>query len=353
VERSSSSRGNVARRLIPLAVAAGVMLATPPISRPAPREVAARTVTEPIAPLPPGPMLDPDRVALGERLFRDPRLSGGNRRSCAACHPLGRAGMDAQPRAIAADGKTQLRNTPTVFNVAFEFFLNWDGAAETLEQHAALVVLNPDLMNTTWPEVLAKLHADGAYAAAFRGAYADGLTERNVLDALATFQRSLRTPDAPFDRYLRGDERALTTAEARGYQLFKSYGCVTCHQGVNVGGNMFQRFGVFPAAAVPRGASEAQRYTEPDAGRFRVTGAPRDRGVFRVPSLRNVAVTAPYFHDGRAATLESAVDTMAKVQLGRTLKADEIDLIVQFLRTLTGRYRGAPLASPGATMRDR
>jgi cytochrome c peroxidase len=328
------------------------MLAALPISRPAPREVAALPVEEPIAPIPPGSTLNPERVALGERLFRDPRLSGGNSRSCASCHPLDRAGMDAQPRAIAADGKTQLRNTPTVFNVAFEFFLNWDGAAETLEQHAELVLLNPDLMNTTWPEVLAKLRGDGAYAAAFRSAYADGLTERTVLDALATFQRSLQTPDAPFDRYLRGDEHVLTPTQTRGYRLFKSYGCVTCHQGVNVGGNMFQRFGVFPAAAVPR-AAEAQRYAEPDAGRFRVTGAPRDRGVFRVPSLRNVAVTAPYFHDGRAATLESAVDTMAKVQLGRTLRADEIDLIVQFLRTLTGRYRGAPLGPPDATVRDR
>jgi cytochrome c peroxidase len=159
-----------------------------------------------------------------------------------------------------------------------------------------------------------------------------------VLDALATFQRSLTTPDARFDRYLRGERDAITPEEERGYRLFKEYGCIACHQGVNVGGNLFQRFGIFhdPFSQLP--------IRPADLGRFTVTGEADDRFVFRVPSLRNVAVTAPYFHDGRAQTLEQAVDEMARSQLGRMLAAHEIGLIASFLRTLTGEYRGRPLS---------
>jgi cytochrome c peroxidase len=163
-----------------------------------------------------------------------------------------------------------------------------------------------------------------------------------VLDALASFERSLLTPNSRFDRYLRGERHILTEPEQQGYRLFKSYGCVTCHQGVNIGDNMYQKFGVFadtkdtgnPAVVI-------------DAGRYAVTKVPRDREVFRVPSLRNVAVTAPYFHDGRARSLEEAVETMAKVQLGMTLTHEESGLIVQFLHTLTGEYQGRPVATLG------
>ena len=195
-------------------------------------------------------------------------------------------------------------------------------------------------MNTTWAEVLAKLNADSVYVAAFSTTYQQRPSQANVLDALATFERSLITPNARFDRYLRGERSALTAAEQRGYELFKSYGCVACHQGMNIGGNLFQKFGVFeePVASVPANAVV-------DLGRFRVTKVARDRGVFRVPSLRNVAVTGPYFHDGRATTLEEAVDTMANLQLGRKLLLNEVTLIVQFLQSLTGEYRGNPLAA--------
>jgi cytochrome c peroxidase len=304
-----------------------------------PGAVDALAPTEPIAPIPPAAQQDPARVTLGERLFHDARLSREGTRSCATCHPLDAAGMDGLRRGVAVEGDQRLRNTPTVFNVAFGFFFNWDGAADSLERHAEMVLLNPDLMNMTWPDLLGKLRADPGYVSAFGHAYPEGLARSSVLNALASFERSLQTPDSPFDRYLRGDAGALTTAEQRGYQLFKAYGCVTCHQGINVGGNMFQRFGIFLEPADRPAA-------KPDLGRFQVTGAPRDRGVFRVPSLRNVEVTGPYFHDGRAATLETAVDTMARVQLGRTLSADDIHLLVQFLRTLTGDYRGARLTSP-------
>jgi cytochrome c peroxidase len=226
--------------------------------------------------------------------------------------------------------------------VGFSASFNWDGIAQTLETQAEIVLLSPRLMNTTWPELLTKLRADADYVARFNNAYPEGVTRAKVLAALATFERSLLTPNARFDRYLRGERHALTEAEQQGYRLFKSYGCVACHQGMNIGGNMYQKFGVFVDAsgAEIRGAPV-------DLGRYAVTKAPRDREVFRVPSLRNVAATGPYFHDGRAQTLEDAVRTMVRVQLGRTLTSEEIRLIIHFLHTLTGEYQGRPVGAPG------
>jgi cytochrome c peroxidase len=306
-----------------------------------PLEPPAVASQEPIAPLPLHLALDAQRVTLGERLFHDVRLSHDNTRACTTCHPLERGGMDGLPRARAANGTIVLRNTPTVFNVGFNTSFNWDGRTDTLESHAELVLLNPHLMHTTWPELLAKLRGDAAYVTHFNAAYG-GLTPAHVLDALATFERSLFTPNARFDRYLRGEQHALTTPEQQGYHLFKSYGCVACHQGINIGGNMYQKFGIF---ADPESGESSTAVI--DLGRYNVTKVPRDRGVFRVPSLRNVAVTAPYFHDGRARTLEDAVDTMARVQLGMTLTPEEIGVMVQFLHTLTGEYHGRSVATPG------
>jgi len=291
---------------------------------------------EPIVPIPESRQPDSKRVTLGELLFHDVRLSRDQGRSCATCHPLEHGGMDGRARPLTANGSPHPRNTPTIFNVGSSAFFNWDGIADTLEEHAEIALRSPLLMNITWSELLARLGADSGYVAGFRAAYRDGLTRPNVLDALASFERSLETPDSRFDRYLRGELAALTESERRGYQLFKSYGCVTCHQGVNIGGNMFHKFfRVFPDRHIQQ--------PDGDLGRYQVTGVARDRGVFRVPSLRNVAVTGPYFHDGRTSSLEEAVDTMARVQLGRVLHPEEIHLIVEFLNTLTGRYRGRPV----------
>jgi cytochrome c peroxidase len=299
-------------------------------------ELPAIAVGEPITPLPLDVTLDLKRVALGEHLFGDAKLSGDNSRSCATCHSLDNAAIDGKARAIATDGKARLRNTPTLFNVGYNFAFNWDGATSTLEDHAQRLLTNPAVMNAKWPDLLAKLGNDANYPALFVAAYPDGLTQANVLNAIATFERSLTTPNARLDRYFRGDRQAVSEEELRGYRLFKSYGCVACHQGMNVGGNLFQRFGIFQNP----GDSSAG---DSDVGRFRVTAVERDRGVFRVPSLRNVALTAPYFHDGRAPTLEIAVETMGRVQLGRELEGEDIKAIVQFLRTLTGEYRGKTL----------
>jgi cytochrome c peroxidase len=319
-----------------LLVKAAISVIEPPRTLPESFSTASR---EPITPLPLSLALDPKRVELGERLFNDMRLSHDNKRSCAVCHPLERGGMDGVPRATSASSSQQLRNTPTIFNVAFNASFNWDGISNSLENQVEIVLLNPNLMNMTWPQLLAKLRADGGYVDGFNSAYAQGLTQANVAGALASYVGSLLTPNARFDRYLRGDSHALTAREQQGYELFKAYGCVSCHQGINIGGNMYQKFGVFEEL------NDVEPSRPPDLGRYSVTQAPRDREVFRVPSLRNVAVTAPYFHDGRARTLEDAVKTMARVQLGRTLTPEDLGSIVMFLRTLTGEYQGRPLGT--------
>lgn len=315
--------------------ACGLAQPAPAASPPAGRPAATTPLAEPISPLPDYPKPDPARVALGAKLFHDDRLSGDDTRSCASCHPLDKAAMDGRARAAAIDGKPRLRNTPTLFNVAFNTSFNWDGATTTLEAHANRLITNPEVMNSSWPALLAKLHGDAEYRAMFTSTYPDGVTQANVLNAMASFERTLITPNARFDRFLRGEDQALSAEERRGYELFKAYGCIACHQGVNVGGNLFQRFGVFQDPDADSGAKK-----EPDPGRYAVTKIDRDRGVFRVPSLRNVALTAPYFHDGRAPTLEAAVHTMARVQLGRALSGQDVNAIVRFLHTLTGEFRG-------------
>jgi cytochrome c peroxidase len=300
--------------------------------------LAAQSIdSEPITPLPQKVLSVSDRgkVDLGRRLFEDPRLSRGGDISCSSCHNLDHGGADRRPRPMGGDGNPLDYNSPTVFNASANFRLNWRGNFRTFEEQNESVLLDPRLMGAAWPELLARLRAEPDYQEQFKAFYGSSPERPHVLDALAAFQRSLVTPDARFDRYLRGERSAITPEEEQGYRLFKEYGCVACHQGANVGGNLFQQFGVFynPFAARPTAL-------EADLGRFTLTGKMSDRHVFRVPSLRNVAVTAPYFHDGSAATLAEAVETMARSQLGRELSGEDIARIVAFLDTLTGTYQG-------------
>jgi len=302
---------------------------------------AGVAAVEVIVPLPRSVPADPARAALGGRLFADPLLSRDGSRSCASCHPLEHGGVDGLPRARASDGRALLRNSPTVFNLAFDLFYNWDGATESLPTHDARVLRNPALMGMDEQELLVRLKRDPSYRQAFAQCYPGGISVGNVLDALATYERTLVTPDSRFDRFLRGERSALNAEELRGYGLFRSLGCIACHQGQNIGGNLLQRFGVFEDTSAGRRAGEPVDY-----GRYVATGDEADREVFRVPSLRNVAVTAPYFHDGRAPTLSMAVATMARVQLGRNVPEQDIASIVAFLGTLTGRYQGRELRAP-------
>jgi cytochrome c peroxidase len=293
-------------------------------------------IPDPVAPVPAPEPADPVRLRLGERLFHDPQLSHDGSRACVTCHDLAGNGADNRKRALGTDGRPLDYNTPTVFNAALRFRLTWRGSFRTLEELTEAVLLDPRLMAITWNELITRLRADRAYRADFAAAYGNLPGRAQVLDALGEFQRSLLTPNAPFDRFLRGERDALSPEQAYGWALFKDYGCIACHQGVNVGGNLFQRFGIFAERTIA---------TQADLGRFTLTGLERDRFVFRVPSLRNVALTAPYFHDGSAPTLAEAVRTMARSQIGRNLTGREVDAIVAFLHSLTGAGL-APMATP-------
>lgn len=301
-----------------------------------PTSVPSRPATqEPVQPIPQDIVLDKRKVELGKGLFHDPRLSQDNSFSCASCHDLSQGGTDHRARSIGVGGQLGDVNAPTVFNSGFNFKQFWDGRAETLEDQIDGPIHNPKEMHSNWPEIIGKLKQDARYVSDFAALYPEGIQPRTIKDAMATFERSLITPNSRFDKYLRGDITAITEDEKRGYQLFKDYGCIACHQGINIGGNMFQKLGVMADYFADRGEQ-----TTADLGRFNVTRQEVDRHTFKVPSLRNVARTAPYFHDGSAETLEEAVAIMAKYQLGRPLSSSDVDLIVKFLKTLTGEYNG-------------
>ncbi|WP_192360626.1 cytochrome-c peroxidase [Mesorhizobium mediterraneum] len=300
----------------------------------------APPIGEPIAPITGIGPSDQAKIALGESLFNDVRLSHDDVIACGGCHRLDLSGDDGKARSTTVDGGQLDFNAPTVFSAALNFRLNWRGNFRTVEEQNEAALLDNRLMNTSWEELLPKLRSDPDYSQRFVKVYGGAPGRTDVLDALAIFQRSLITPNARFDRYLKGERDAITADEEHGYQLFKAYGCIACHQGANVGGNLFQKFGIFQDPFAGQ-----KTLTKADLGRFTITGVESDRHFFCVPSLRNVAVTAPYFHDGRTASLADAVKIMARNQLGRELDQRDADLIVKFLGTLTGEYRGQPLTS--------
>lgn len=297
-----------------------------------------RLTNEPIYPVPLEIPLNPKKVALGDKLFHEPRLSHNNTISCASCHILTTGGVDRLAHSMGMNGLVATTNTSTVFNSGFNFKQEWNGQYETLEEQAEGAIINSKRMASNWREIIGKLKQSMDYAKAFALVYDQGITRETIQDAIATYERSLYTPNSRFDQFLRGNNRAITPQEKEGYRLFKASGCISCHQGVNVGGNLFQKFGIIGDYFADRG-----NVTYADLGRFNVTGNEADRYVFKVPSLRNIVLTPPYFHDGSAQTLAAAVAVMAKYQLGRELSPEKIDLIVQFLRTLSGEYQGKPL----------
>jgi cytochrome c peroxidase len=289
-------------------------------------------VPGPVAALPPAQPADPVRIALGRSLYHEVRLSADGSVSCASCHDLEQGGADpARAVSVGVYGREGRINTPTVFNATFNFAQFWDGRAQTLEEQIALSLADPLEMDQSAAQAARKLSDDADLNAAFRRVYRDGLTADNIVDALAYYVRALTTPDAPFDRYLRGDVSAVSADVIEGYGLFQTLGCVSCHHGRNVGGNLFQRMGVM-ADYFESGTERS----DADLGRYNVTGRERDRHVFKVPGLRNVAERPPYFHDGSAATLQEAVQTMVRFQLGRSASDDDVDRIVAFLRSLSG-----------------
>jgi cytochrome c peroxidase len=275
---------------------------------------------QPITPIPAPAATDPQLVELGRLLFNSPDLSGNGARSCASCHDVATNGASPHRFDWAPDGRPLTINTPTVFNAALSWRLGWRGQDRTVRAQADDSLHDPTLMDADPATVVARLHRSTALQGPFRLA---GRTPcwSAVLDALAAYETTLLTPDSPFDRWLKGDHAALTPRQVSGYETFKSIGCASCHQGVNVGGNLFEHQGVVNPAGTP------------------------SRALFRVPSLRNVALTAPYFHDGSAATLHDAVRRMANAQLGRDLDDGMIDNIAAFLTALTGAHPAPPPAA--------
>ena len=283
--------------------------------------------------------LDKNKVALGELLFHDPRLSSNNSVSCANCHNLAAGGVDSMPGSIGVNGGPGDVNSPTVFNAGLNFSQFWDGRAETLDEQVNSPIHNPVEMDSNWPDIIGKLKTDKKYRSLFFETYSDGITAKNIRDAITVFEQSLVTVNSPFDRYLLGDKDAISVNARMGYEKFKEYGCIACHQGSNVGGNLYQPFGVMGDYFADRGLE----IKKSDLGRYNVTGLEDDKYVFKVPSLRLAVLTAPYFHDGSAATLKDAVRIMVKYQLGRAATEQDEDLIVEFLHSLVGEYKGKRL----------
>jgi len=272
--------------------------------------------------------VSPERVALGKKLFNDTLLSKSKKISCNSCHTLSNFGVDNEPTSLGHEGHRGGRNSPSVYNAALHIAQFWDGRAADVEAQALGPILNPGEM--AMPDeatVVQRLREDKDYPALFRKAFPsekEPTTFANVGLAIGAFERTLMTPSR-FDSYLSGDDSALTTEEKAGLKTFVATGCGACHNGVTVGGGMYQKLGL------------VMPYQTTDLGRFSITKNEADRFVFKVPSLRNSEKTAPYFHDGSVATLEEAVRLMGKHQLGRDLSQEDTASIVTFLRSLTGK----------------
>ena len=285
--------------------------------------LTALTAQNAIKPIPLSVKADPKKVSLGQKLFFDPLLSKDGTISCATCHDIYNGGDDGMKVSIGINGQLGSINAPTVLNAVFNFRQFWDGRAANLQEQAAGPIENPVEMGNTFENLIVTLKAT-PYKEEFDKIYPNkGITKETITDAIAEYEKTLITPNSPFDRYLRGDKKAITLEQKEGYELFKSKGCIACHHGVNVGGNMYNRFGVFEDPQTS------------DLGRYNVTHKERDKYFFKVPTLRNIAQTSPYFHDGRTSSLKEAVYLMAQYQLGRKITNEEVGKIVKFLESLS------------------
>ncbi len=278
---------------------------------------------EPITPIPQSVEVDEQKVELGKKLFFDTILSADNTISCASCHDLQNGGDDGLKFSFGIEGKEGDINSPTVYNAVYNFRQFWNGRAKNLAHQTWGPIENPIEMGNTFDKLIVTLNQT-SYKKDFLDIYSDGVTKDNIADAIAEYEKTLITPNAPFDKYLRGDKSAISQKQKDGYELFKTKGCIACHHGINVGGNLYNKFGVMKEVKSKR------------LGRYEVTKKESDKYYFKVPSLRNVAQTAPYLHDGRHDKLEDVVKFMARYQLGRIVSQEEVDKIVSFLNSLTG-----------------
>jgi cytochrome c peroxidase len=295
---------------------------------------------EPVRPISNFFETDSAKVALGKDLFLDMRLSANNTLNCASCHDLNKGGVDRLPVSIGIDDQKGPINAPTVYNAAYNVAQFWDGRAADLQEQAAGPPLNPIEMGCkSFDEIIAKLQSDTLLKARFDSIYEEGITQNSITDAIAEFEKTLITPNSPFDKYLQGDENAITENQKKGYAAFKRVGCASCHVGESMGGQSFEYVGLFADYYADRGKGE----TPPDLGRFNFTGDESHKYKQKVPNLRNIDLTAPYLHDASSETLMDAVIMMNKYQIESKLSKEEIELVVDFLKSLTGEYNNSKL----------
>lgn len=334
---SSTARLRLAR-FVALASAISLALAVAAPVRAAETGLRARALAV-FKPLPsdmatPDTPITPERVALGRMLFFEPRASADGTVSCARCHLPQLYGTDGLAKPIGAEHRVNARNSPTVLNAALQITAHWRGDRRSVEDQATKALVGPPSFgNPSYEAAMARLEAIPGYPPLFARAFpneADPVTADNWGKAIGAYERTLVTP-SPFDAWLTGDDAALSPAAQAGLREFMQVGCAGCHGGAGVGGGMYQKFGVVEDYWKATGSASI------DKGRFDVTHDQADTYVFKVPSLRNVAMTPPYFHDGSVATLPEAVRVMARVQLGRTLTDAQVGSLVAFLESLTGR----------------
>ena len=287
---------------------------------------------EPIQPIDNKIQINHEKATLGKKLFHDPILSADNSTACVTCHNLKGNGADKNKKlSTKVHGTLTYRNTPTVFNTVFNSRQFWDGSVRSLKEQADKALQDDMLGDTEWEDIAKKLKNSPDYQNLFKKSYGS-INRHYAVDAIAEFVKTLITIDAPFDLYLKGNKNAITEQQKHGYELFKSYGCSSCHQGKNVGGNMMEKMGVMEGM-------NTWKNKNGDLGLYNITGRESDKYVFKVPSLRLVTVTAPYFHDGSIDTLEETIDIMIRYQLGRPIPEKDRSDIVEFLHSLTGMYQ--------------
>ena len=288
------------------------------------------------APAPADNATTAEKVELGKMLYHDPRLSSTGTVSCASCHNTMLGGEDNRANSMGINGQTGGRSAPTVWNAAFNAVQFWDGRAASLEAQAAGPVTNPIEMGMkSWDDVVARLKSIAGYQTAFEAAFGkDSISKDNATKAIAAYERTLITPNSPYDRYVSGNKAVLTAQQVRGIDKMAELGCTNCHSGAAFnGGGSFQRFPIYDNPYF-----NAQYHFKKDKGLAEVSKNPADEHLFKVPTLRNIALTAPYFHNGSVKTLEEAVVVMAKTQLDKELSKADVSDIAAFLNALTGEF---------------
>jgi len=279
-----------------------------------------------IKPIPLEFQYNKEKAKLGKKLFFDTKLSRDNTISCATCHIIELGGADGTVYSTGIDGLKGNMNSPTVLNARYNLAQMWDGSAKDLAEQSLMPIENLVEMGNTIDVVINTLKKDKLYKKEFQKIYDDGITKENLADAIEEFEKALVTPNSKFDQFLRGNKDILTQKEKEGYKLFKENGCISCHNGVNMGGNLYQKLGIL------------KTYVDKldSKGRFNVTKKNRDKYHFKVPTLRNISKTAPYLHDGTQKNLHDVIEFMIDYQLGVILNEQEIDKIESFLKTLDG-----------------